>query len=336
MKIAIHHKIGSFSEGWIRICKAEHIAWKQVNCYHTDIVQQLADCDILMWHFHHANPKDFLFAKQLLFSIQASGKKVFPDYSTCWHFDDKVGQKYLFEANNVPSAPAWVFYNKQEALNWIKDTEFPKVFKLRGGAGSQNVRMVKSSKEATRLINIAFGHGFPVYYALGSLKERFRLYRLRQTPFRDLLEGVARFVIPTPYARIKGRERGYIYFQEYIAGNDHDIRVVVIGKRAFAIKRMVRAKDFRASGSGKILYDRVLFDENLIKLSFNLAEKLKSQCTAFDYVHDNGKPLVIEISYGFNPVGYDPCPGFWDKDLNWFEGKFNPYGWIIEDLISER
>jgi hypothetical protein len=144
-----------------------------------------------------------------------------------------------------------------------------------------------------------------------------------------------RFVLPPPYSKVRGHEKWYVYFQKYIAGNDHDIRVIVIGKKAFAIKRMVRENDFRASGSGKILYDKSLFDENTIRLSFNLAANLKTQCVAFDYIYDNGKPLVVEISYGFSQGGYDPCPGYWDIDLNWHEEKFNPYGWIVEDLIRD-
>jgi len=156
---------------------------------------------------------------------------------------------------------------------------------------------------------------------------------LNKTDLRDIFEGIVRFVIPPPYARLRGREKGYVYFQEFIADNDHDIRVVVIRDKAFAIKRMVRSGDFRASGSGNILYDRGLFDEDTIKLSFSSAGKLKSQCVAFDFVHDNVKPLLVEISYGFSPSGYDLCPGYWDKDLNWHEGKFNPYGWMVE-IIS--
>ena len=30
-------------------------------------------------------------------------------------------------------------------------------------------------------------------------------------------------------------------------------------------------------------------------------DKLDSQCTAFDFIYENNKPLVVEISFGFNP-----------------------------------
>ena len=94
------------------------------------------DCDALMWHHFQTNPKAILFAKQLLFALEQSGKKVFPDFRTGWHFDDKLGQKYLLEAIDAPLVPSYVFYDKKEALEWVQKTDFPKVFKLRGGAGS--------------------------------------------------------------------------------------------------------------------------------------------------------------------------------------------------------
>jgi hypothetical protein len=240
MKLAIHSNRNSFSDRWIEFCKAKAIPFKIVDCFRSDIIAQLGDCDALMWHFHQGNPKDIVFAKQLLWSLQAAGKKVFPDFSTCWHFDDKLGQKYLLEALGSPIVPTWVFYEKQQALQWAGQAEFPKVFKLRGGAGSQNVRLVSSAKHAVQLINKAFGKGFPAYDAWNSLKERWRKYKLGRTGFRDVLKGMVRFIVPPRYAQVMGREVGYIYFQEFIPDNTYDIRIVVIGDKAFGIKRMVR------------------------------------------------------------------------------------------------
>lgn len=335
MKLAIQTALNSFSDRWIAYCEEKQIPYKVVDCYKSDIIEQLSDCEVLMWHFSQNSSKAILFAKQLLYSVEASGRKVFPDFNTVWHFDDKVGQKYLLEAIGAPLAPTWIFYDKYNALEWAKNTDFPKVLKLRNGAGSQNVRLVKTLNEANKLINKAFRKGFPAYDALSSLKERYRRYRLGKTNFRDLIEGAVRFVLPPPYAKLRGSEKGYIYFQVYIAGNSYDIRVIVIGDKAFAIKRMVRNNDFRASGSGMVLYEKEHFNDETVRLSFQMAEQLKSQCAAFDFIYAGTKIYVVEVSYGFIMGGYDLCAGYWDKDLNWFEGKFNPYGWMVENLIRD-
>ena len=133
MKIAICDRKGSFSDYWIEYCKENDIPFKIVDVYRNDIMEQLNDCDAFMWHFSHLDYRDALFAKQLLYSVEIAGKKVFPNIKTVWHFDDKLGQKYLFESINAPLVPTYAFYTKYEALEWIEHTTFPKVFKLRGG-----------------------------------------------------------------------------------------------------------------------------------------------------------------------------------------------------------
>lgn len=336
-KLAIHVAKGLFSERWLSYCKDHGIPHKIVNCYSTDIVDQLADCGGLLWHHHQGNPKDILFARALLNALEHAGIAVFPDFRTGWHFDDKVGQKYLLEALGVEEfVPSWVFYSREEAAKWAMDAGWPKVFKLRGGAGSQNVRLVRSRAEAMHLIRRAFGAGFRPYDAWGSLQERFRKYRLGKTDVANVARGVARLLVPPPYARVRSRERGYIYFQEFIPDNDSDTRVIVIGERAFALKRMVRADDFRASGSGNFHYEREQFDERCIALAFAINKKIGAQCVAFDFVFNKENcPVLLELSYGFDPKGYDDCPGYWDKDLRWYEGKFNPYGWMIDSFLSQ-
>lgn len=335
MKIAIHHNPGSFSDRWIAYCERNRIDYKIVNCYATDVIKQLEDCDALMWHHIQSNYKDVLFSKQLHFAVEQSGKKVFPDYKTYWHFDDKVGQKYLFEAIQAPLVPSYVFYSKTEALKWIGSTNFPKVFKLRGGAGSQHVRLVNSNKQARSMVRRAFGKGFSQFNPIGHLKERIRKYREGKENFLGILKGFVRLLIYPEFARMHANEKGYIYFQDYIPNNDYDIRVIVIDEKAFAIKRIVRKNDFRASGSGNIFYEKENFPLNTIKISLQLAEKLRSQCAAFDFINNSlGEPMVVELSYGFVTAGYDPCVGYWDKYLNFHDGPFNPQEWMIELLIN--
>ena len=276
MKIAIHQKNKDFSSQWIEYCQRKLIDYKVVNCYENDIIQKLGDCDALMWHFDHANAKDFLFAKQLLSSLEKPGKKIFPNIDTAWHFDDKIAQKYLLEAIGAPLVPTHVFYDKSTALRWIDHTTFPKVFKLRRGAGAAHVQLIKNKRSARKIINKAFGRGFRQYQPISNLRERIRKYKIGNTDIKDVIKGIIRLGYTTNFDRVAGREKGYVYFQDFIPHSDHDIRVVVIGDKAFAIKRMVREGDFRASGSGFKQFDKDLFDEELICLAFKIAQKIKS------------------------------------------------------------
>ncbi len=330
MKIAIHHSKGTFSERWIAYCEKQHIPYKVVDCYGNNIIQQLEDCTALMWHHHHANAKSILFAKQLMYSVAAMGLKIFPDFNTAWHFDDKVGQKYLLEAIQSPLVPSYVFYTKQEAFEWVNNTSFPKVWKLRGGAGSANVALVNTKQDAIALVNKAFGRGFSQYDGWSNFKERVRKYKNGKTSFADVCRGFVRIFHTTDFAKVAGREKGYIYFQDFIDKNDSDIRIIVVDEKAFALKRMVRENDFRASGSGFIQYEKNLIDVEMVKIAMQVNRKLDAQCLAYDFVYRDADPLLIEISYGFAIETYDLCEGYWDKDLAWHEEKFVPQNWMVD------
>jgi len=336
MKLAIHHRPGSFSDRWIAYCEEQGIDYKIVNAFDTDIIQQVSDCDAFMWHHNHTAFKDKLTAKRILFALEHAGIKVFPNFKTGWHFDDKVAQKYLLEAIGAPLVPSYVFYDKQEALDWVSKTTFPKVFKLKGGSGSSNVRLVKSSQEAKKIIKTAFSRGFSQSSRLGVFKEHLRKIKEGE---QGILIGVAkalfRLVALSDYAKQQSTEKGYVYFQDFVPNNDFDVRVVVVAGRAAAEKRYVRENDFRASGSGKFSYEDI--DERIIKIAFETAKKLNLQSAAFDFIYDNeNKPLIVEVSYGFGTGGISKAPGYWDCELNWYEEKFNPQQWIIDDLISHK
>lgn len=334
--IAIHQSKSGYHPRWVQYCKENNIPFKIVNCYSNRIISDLEDCYALFWHYHHLNQKDILFAKQLLFSLEGTGLKVFPDFMTSFHFDDKVGQKYVLEAINAPLVPSYVFYSKNKALDWIAQTQFPKVFKLRGGAGSANVRLVKTRHEASQLVFKAFGKGFRQYEPWSNLKERWRKYKNNKTSLFDVFKGIIRFYKEPEFSKTIGYERGYVYFQDFIKNNDFDIRIIVIGNKAFALKRMVRKGDFRASGSGEMQFAKEEFDERCVKISFETSQKLNAQCLAYDFVFDeNNNPLIVEISYGFAVEAYDSCPGYWDDQLKWYKGQFNPQSWMVEDMIIE-
>lgn len=335
MKIAINNN-NSFSNFWIKYCEDENIEFKLVDCYDNSIIEQLSDCDGFMWHHHHGNYKDILFAKQLLYSLEQTGKTVFPNFRTTWHFDDKIGQKYLLEAIGAPFVKSYVYYSKVEALDFINTTTFPKAFKLRGGAGSANVKLIKSVGQARGLVNKAFGRGFPVFDRIGYFKERFNKFLNGKDTLLGALKGLGRLVIPIKDIKMIHREKGYVYFQDFIPNNNSDTRIIVIGQKAFAIKRLVRKNDFRASGSGSILYSKEKIDIRCVKIAFETSLKLQFQCMTYDFVFDKeNSPLIVEISYGFSPSGYFDCPGYWDVDCNWYEGKFNPYGWMV-DLVLDK
>lgn len=334
MKIAIHHSSESHSTEWIKYCEEHSINFKIVNCYQDDIIAQLDDCDALMWHHNQVFPTDFLIAKQLLYSVQMKGLVAYPDFRTGWHFDDKLGQKYMFEALDLPHVKYHAFYSASAAKEWLKTIKFPVVHKLRGGAGSKNVQLLKSHGEAVKMVNKAFGKGIRQYNAVEAVKDQLRLMKLGKAAIKDVVKAVAHIVVPIKLENARGREKGYVLFQEFIPNLTSDIRVQVMGNKCYAMTRMVRDNDFRASGSGEINFDGSIIPKDLIKLSFELSEKIEAQTIAFDFILDNGEYKLIEVSYAWGIADGELQPGYWDKDLNWHAGTINPFGWMVENVVD--
>ncbi len=334
MKIAIHHRPGSFSDLWIEYCEKEYISYKLVDCYRTDIVQQIRDCDALLWHHNsQSNFKDSISAKRILFALEQAGINVFPDFNSGWHFDDKVGQKYLLEAIGAPLVASYIFYDKDEAMNWIETTTFPKVFKLAGGSGSKNVLLIKSKKKCKKLIKIAFGKGFNQKNIKNQISDDILRFKKFKNPI-DILKAIARPFIKSDFAKKQKKEKGYLYMQDFIPNNKYDIRVVIVNGKAAAEKRFVRKNDFRASGSGDFDYKGV--NKDVISLAFKIAQKLRMKSIAFDFIFDkNNQPLIVEMSYVFGTAGIRMAPGYWDSDLKWYEKEFKPQEFIIKELLEE-
>ena len=331
---AIHHREGSLSDHWLDYCKMRNIQFKLVNCYDSDIVSRLHDCDALLWHWQHLDYREQNFARQLIASLEKNGLKVYPDLATCWHYDDKVGQKYLLESIGAPTIPTYIFYSEKSALEWAHRTSYPKVFKLRSGTGSSNVKLVKSKNDAVYYIKRAFGRGFRSQSVADNLRER--IWRVRRdkniSSTVHLLKGLARGIISNGNRNLLMRHKGYVYFQDYVSGIEYDVRVVIIKDKAFAMKRWNRKNDFRASGSGLKSYDHRDIDTRYIDTAFRLNEQLKAQSIAFDFILHDDKIKVIEISYSFKTKIF---PGYWDRNLQWNNGTVNIGHAIIDNLIND-
>jgi glutathione synthase/RimK-type ligase-like ATP-grasp enzyme len=334
--LAIHDRKSSYSDRWIAYCDQHAIPYRLVNCLKSDIINELASSDALLWNWYHADPREQLVARNVIMAAEAMGLTVFPNTATCWHFDDKIAQKYLLEAIGAPLVPTYLFYSLDGALEWINAASYPKVFKLRKGAGSSNVKLVRSAREASTLARRAFSTGFsPVpHYGQDAVK-RYRAARNRG----DLLNAIKR--VPEVLANIRnskrlmGLEKGYVYFQEFIPDNKFDTRVTVIGNRAFAFTRNVRPGDFRASGSGDIVYELGRIHQRCVEIAFEVTHKAQSQSMAFDFVMtESRQPLIVEVSYCYNAQAVYSCPGHWDVKLNWHEGHVWPQDAILVDLLN--
>ena len=333
MRVAIHKADHDYSNRWISYCQDKGINYSTVNCFDTDIVSKVRDHQILLWHWRWIHPESQIVAKQIVLALQNMNICIYPDVNTCWHYDDKIGQKYLLEAIGAPTIPTHVFYDKSQALQFIEKTQFPKVFKLRCGSASANVHLIKTSKEAEKICKIAFSTGFkPMGSFLGDVGVKIKHINSSYEFFQKLKRlpnSVKNFIYAN---RFIPRQKGYVFFQEFLPGNNTDTRITVVGNKAFGAIRYVRKNDFRASGSGVREYSHEKIDLRFVETAFKVTKKLKAQSLAFDFLIGlNNEPRICEISYCLPNFAISESEGYWDTDLNWHPGTF-----YIEDLIMEK
>lgn len=262
-------------------------------------------------------------------------KKCFPNYPTAWHYDDKVSQYYLLKQGGFPVIESWVFRNKRKALRWASDCQYPIVFKLKGGAGSTNVKLIKDHSTCARLIRKAFASGIHPYYfdLLGKMKA-----------FNYNGRKILKFLLLPYLRRIRRggsgfqnyyRHKNYIYFQKFMPGNEYDTRVTILGDRAFAFRRYVRSKDFRASGSNHYGMNRDKIDRRMVRIAFDVSKTFGFQSMAYDFVYNESKePCIIEISYTYGDYP-EFSTGYWDTELVWHDGHYLPEFFELMDLLQD-
>jgi hypothetical protein len=236
----------------------------------------------------------------------------FPDYHTSWHYDNKMAQNYLLKANEFPMIETTVFWDKEKAKQYFENAKFPLVLKLSAGAGSSNVKLLKNKRQAIIITDRIFSKGFSNSGFQRILSPYNYLF------FKKL---ITNFMYgEKDYWQIN---KNYLLTQKYLPNNTFDTRIVTIGNRAVGFIRYNRPSDFRASGSGKFNLDPNLVNQKCLMIAFEVSRKFKFQIMAYDFLFDEqNEPQICEISYTFScGKPYTDCPGYWDENLDWHEGK---------------
>jgi glutathione synthase/RimK-type ligase-like ATP-grasp enzyme len=308
--------------------KIHHI---RLECDDADFWSRARDLDLFIFWWRHDNG-DWRLATTLIPIVEDQlNVKCLPNTKTCWAYDDKIREYYLLQQNGFPGVASWVFWDKDKALDWLTCAPFPLVFKLSGGAGSENVALVKDRAGANKLIKRMFGSGIQ--------STRIPWGNIRRVDFN--LKAEMRHRLANAVRRLRGMSlpalelhKNYVYFQKFLRGNTYDTRVTVIGNRAFAFRRYTRDNDFRSSGSGKIDYNPKAIDLDVVNMAHGISKKLCFQSMAYDFLYDeNKKPAVCEMAYNFIDEPIYNCPGYWDDSLNWHEGHYWPQYFQLMDAL---
>ncbi|MHA7865535.1 ATP-grasp domain-containing protein [Flagellimonas marinaquae] len=336
MQIAIHKNNAGFTKRWISYCEKEKIPFKLVDAYAPSFLEDLEGCDAFMWHLSHENHKDVLAGYSVMKSLEEKGIVVYPTPNQLWHFDDKLAQSYFFKCHGIPFPETRVIFSLKEGGSFLNGASFPMIAKLKRGSASSNVFLLKNIRQARQVLKKSFRQGYPLYNLKSKYGDRLKKAKGFKERLELLLKYVYRMLKPPEYSRYLGREKGYLLLQEFIPNQGFDVRVVVVGDRLVALKRLVRTQDFRASGSGKLEYPNENLKEDYRKLAFHVIDLLNVPAMGFDFMEDKeGKIYLIEMSYGFPSENFlDGASGYWTADNQFVKSDIQLQEWMIDRTID--
>ena len=338
MIVGIHTDLNNNFCKWIKrfelILHENSIQTVRLDVNQPDFWDKIKELDYFIFRFQNLDSHHQV-ARSILPVIEDQLKiPVFPNRKTWWCFDDKIREWFLLNSANFPFIKSWVFFTKSEAVNWLKSAQLPIVFKLKEGAGSRDVILVKTEKQAKNLINRMFYQGM----ISSEIKHGKRAKQKNETLkryFKNLAKKIIGWYRKNYDPRFWQIQKNYVYFQKFLPNNEYDTRVTVIGDKALAFRRSNRKNDFRSSGSGLIEYDQSKIDIRFIKLAFEITNHFDFQVMTYDFLLDkDNNPQICEIGYTFLDEAVYNVPGYYNKNLEFTPGHHWPQEFILHDLLN--
>lgn len=307
---------GSRSNGYVLAAEKLGIKYCLIDCNDNNVMDKIRNVDAFIWHFSHQIPREKRIFRAIIQSAEIMRKRVYPDINTSWMFDDKAYEKYLLEALEAPVVPTYLFFNANEAKDFLSKSSYPVVFKLPGGAGSVNVKLIKHYEEGVELVHKSF-------------------YEVIDNDMQKDIDGFLHknYDLRDVYMNLQNN-KGMVLFQKFLPNNMYDIRVTTIGNKNFIYNRYVRNNDFRASGSGKLNYSPSVRDLEAIPIAREISNKIGAQTMTYDFLYDeNGELKICEMGYGFVEKLIHDEAGWYDENLNYYAGKINVFEEVVRMVV---
>ncbi|MDO5104869.1 RimK family alpha-L-glutamate ligase [Capnocytophaga sp.] len=299
------------NSSWIfyeKFLKNNQIDYQFYDIYKHDWLEVATELDIIMWHTY-SSPIDMYIAESKIYVLEKILKKTcFPSFHEVWQYEDKNRAIYMYKALGLPLIPTVISNSKTDALSLAEKSSYPMIYKTYIGSSSKGVTKVNSLSQSKRIIGKIFSHkGLETVY---------------------------------PYFR----QKDTVLFQEFIADAQYDLRIMMIGNKAFGYYRYPKKNDFKASGAG--IYEKKEIPKEALKIALEIKNKLNSRLMGVDllFCNKSNQYKIIETSL-FNQVDtpeqlvINGTAGYYDTSTDNFEfkpGKFWIHELVMEHIIEEH
>lgn len=202
---------------YMAACHDLNVSYKVIDFSREDWIERVEanDCaGILYYPMVSCSLWKHLSDDRIKLLTEEMGLQVYPDSRALWLYERKFRTRDWMRLHGIRHPQSWIFYDRSQALSFLRNTRYPVVLKTDLGAGAKSVRVLHSYSRARRIVNLIFDKGWRID-ALG----------------------------------IPERQWGAVMFQKYIE-DAKEWRIVRIGNSYFC-RLKLRKGDYH-SGSGRI------------------------------------------------------------------------------------
>jgi glutathione synthase/RimK-type ligase-like ATP-grasp enzyme len=190
------------------------------------------------------------------------GKTCYPSAAQALLYEDKCFEAYVSTVCDLPFAKTYISHRKEDALAMLESARYPLVSKVNQSSGSMGIEVVRTPRKAKRIVRQAFS----------------RTGRSVHVPWF--------------------RQKNYVYFQDFVPNDGYDVRVILVGDRAFGYYRKVPKGDFRASGMGVV--EKRGLPEEAVRVALEVRRYVRGPQLVVDMVHGlDGRYTIIEFTLFF-------------------------------------
>lgn len=284
--------------------------------------------------FYPSNEINGLFYKEyiedILLDMELKGATLLPRYTLFRAHHNKVFMEKIRASltddrlKTIKSVPLYDERDLRKNLKKIEyDLKYPVVLKMSSGSGSRGVALVKDCKTLkTRFLQMSAvkyrNYGMKWYSNPMLSKLKTNIKRLGQ-------KSVGEHIYP--------HEKMIV--QNFIPNLKYDYKVLVFGEKFYILKRLTRKNDFRASGSGQLIFPCIFDDEirKVLDIAQLIFDELKIPMLSVDIAYDGKNCHVIEFQcVSFGPYTLQFSDRYYSKvGNNWKETVGES---VLEDEIA--
>lgn len=228
-----------------------------------------------------------LYDERVYLLKNAMGFRLYPDDEEVYIYENKRFLYSWLASHHIPLPQTRIFYDLNDALDYLETSEYPVVAKLNIGASGKGVSILKNKSEAVSYTRRAFWKGISAKSGPNWDKD---------SPLTKIVNLISRPALLLEKKRIYSLQRseiqqGYVLFQEFI-NHTFEWRVVRIGDSFFAHKKL--KKGDKASGS--LLKDYSDPPADLIDFVYEITERFHFYSQAVDiFEPSKGHYIVNEM-----------------------------------------